>query len=299
MASYSDYKDLLMSCPYCESPVFLCKGFDRTTKKGKVVKVLSAWKHFPDKVIGSVAECEARTHYRPQDVEQKNSVARKQRFKFYRQRIWGLIGESPFVERDIISEHIYNTLEQGDIKWFAEETCKRLRSPDIQSSLKDALETIVDEVLNDDKNNHTKKVTQELKNVLIDDRNLGYRKTVTFESLIFCCKNWSHNDLLKLAALSLSRELQQEIIRWCEGIVRKVFKDAPMDIGIKILQEWELDKQKTMELIHNWILSNPTVQDKYAEQLASLSVKAIRILLVIFFSLPWLNEFKKFSKELN
>ncbi|MGB3509423.1 MAG: hypothetical protein WBA93_09295 [Microcoleaceae cyanobacterium] len=299
MATYTDYKDLLMSCPCCESPVFLCKGFDRTTKKGKVVKVLSAWKHFPDKVIGNVAECEARTHYRPQDVEQKNSVARKQRFKFYRQRIWELIGESPFIKRDTINGHIHRTLEQGDIRWFVEELYNRLRSPDIQNSLKYGLEAIIDEVLNDDSSNNIESVRYIVKNILLSDRNLGYRKTIALESLIFCCKNWSHNDLLKLATLATSKESQDDIAKWCQSIVRKIVQNTPVDVGMKTLQIWKLDEHKAMTLIHNWILSNPAVNDKYAEQLATLSIHAVKNLLIIFLSIPWLDEFKKFSKELN
>lgn len=81
--NYDDFKRLVPLCPECSEPVFLRKGSDRVSTKGKKFKIPQHWSHFDSVSEEQKASCEARVSaYTEKDRQRIASKARGQRLKW-------------------------------------------------------------------------------------------------------------------------------------------------------------------------------------------------------------------------
>ncbi|MDJ0553502.1 MAG: hypothetical protein QNJ68_03500 [Microcoleaceae cyanobacterium MO_207.B10] len=297
-ATYDDYKDLLMTCPCCESPVFLCKGFDRHYKSGKVVKILSTWKHYSDRGVEGIAECEARSQYRPQDVEQRNTVARKQRFKLYRTRLWDLIALSPFVKGLETEKHIRTLLEDGVTHWFVNRASKCFRDERIFPDIYSEIDMRCNHALNNIPKKDKLSTYDEALIAILRDSNLEYRKQIAAEAMKFCFRNYSGNDLKKLTAFAMPETLHKDILRWTEYLIEGLIEDAPLRIQSEIIEMYNSTPGKVMELIEGSVGGNEITKNKFANALSGLVHDLFGNMAGLFLSIPWLEELKKSSSKL-
>ncbi|GGA56987.1 hypothetical protein [Okeania sp. KiyG1] len=91
-ADHNTYKELLCRCPECGHEVFLSREHERNYKSGKTAQIPNTWKHFKEVPELSASRCEARVgRYSYKSIQRKNSVARKQRVKFYQEKLFYIV----------------------------------------------------------------------------------------------------------------------------------------------------------------------------------------------------------------
>lgn len=92
---YQDYLDLLLLCPACKEPVYLCQEYCRSFKQ-EVINVKSHFRHF--KKTDTHTKCDERVNNISQaEIAKQESISRNQRLKFFKLRMWEILTRSPYI----------------------------------------------------------------------------------------------------------------------------------------------------------------------------------------------------------
>ncbi|NEP81534.1 MAG: hypothetical protein F6K39_27245 [Okeania sp. SIO3B3] len=292
-ANYDSYKDLLMRCPACGSEVFLSRGFTRTTKTGRRVVVSSTWKHFKEVDIAVVRQCERRCQYKKTEVQSKNSSIRRQRLKAYRHRIWELIKKSPLVDTEDLQPRVNSVLDDPSFRWFIESSSRFLRHLHEGDGIQKEVENVIRQIISDD--NATEPGNIIVRDLLIQDKYLDYRKQITGEALEFCFQHWSRNELHKLMTLGLWEVSQTRILNWQHKMAECLLENLSPPYKKMFVEVWNRDRYQGMDIVDKSTSRFQQIKELLLEGMEYYISQLVTNLVVAFLTIPWLEELKKIN----